>query len=107
MRHAETRVSAQEAAAREGAGMARYAVLRIAKVKTMGHVAGLGLHVERERETRNADEERRAHNERLAGTGDWCADVERRLADAPTMSLIAKTFQATHCFDHIAFPLQL
>ncbi len=39
--------------------MARYAVLRIAKVKTMGHVAGLGLHVERERETRNADEARR------------------------------------------------
>ena len=27
--------------------MARYAVLRIAKVKTMSHVAGLGMHVER------------------------------------------------------------
>ncbi len=65
--------------------MARYAVLRLAKVKTMGHVAGLGLHVERERETRNADEARRQENERLAGTGDWCADVERRLADAPTV----------------------
>jgi len=65
--------------------MARYAVLRIAKVKTMGHVAGLGLHVERERETRNADEARRAQNERLAGTGDWSADVARRLADAPTI----------------------
>ncbi len=24
-----------------------------------------------------------------------------------SMSLIAKTFQATYCFDHIAFPLQL
>ncbi len=44
--------------------MTRYAVLRIAKVKTMGHVAGLGLHVERERETRNADEERRAPSRR-------------------------------------------
>jgi len=65
--------------------VARYAVLRIAKVKTIGHVAGLGLHVERERETRNADEARRQENERLAGTGDWCADVERRLADAPTI----------------------
>jgi len=63
--------------------VARYAVLRIAKVKTIGHVAGLGMHVERERETRNADEARRQENERLAGTGDWCADVERRLADAP------------------------
>jgi len=63
--------------------MTRYAVLRISKVKTMGHVAGLGVHVERERETRNADEARRHENERLAGTGDWCADVERRLADAP------------------------
>jgi len=65
--------------------VARYAVLRIAKVKTMGHVAGLGLHVERERETRNADEARRTQNERLAGTGDWSADVARRLADAPTI----------------------
>jgi len=46
--------------------VARYAVLRIAKVKTMGHVAGLGLHVERERETRNADEARRQENERRA-----------------------------------------
>ena len=40
--------------------MAHYAIMRLAKVKTMGHVAGLGHHVERERETRNADGDSRA-----------------------------------------------
>jgi hypothetical protein len=59
-----------------------YAVMRIAKLKTMGEVGVLGKHNERERETRNADAARLGDNERLAGTGDWCADVERRLADA-------------------------
>jgi len=44
--------------------MTRYAVLRIAKVKTMGHVTGRGVHVERERKTRNADEARRAPSRR-------------------------------------------
>ncbi len=60
-----------------------YAIMRLSKVKTMAHVAGLGKHIERERETRNADSERTHLNERLAGSGDWHADVERRLAVAP------------------------
>jgi Plasmid recombination enzyme len=63
--------------------MANYAIMRSAKVKTMGQVAGLGKHVERERETLNADQELTYLNERLAGSGDWQADVEARLAVAP------------------------
>jgi hypothetical protein len=63
--------------------MANYAIMRSAKVKTMGQVAGLGKHIERERETLNADPERTDLNERLAGSGDWPADVEARLAVAP------------------------
>ncbi len=59
-----------------------YAVMRIAKLKTMGEVGALGRHNERTRETRNADAGRLGDNERLAGTGDWCADVEARLAVA-------------------------
>jgi len=59
-----------------------YAVMRIAKLKTMGEIGALGKHNERTRETRNADVGRLGDNERLAGTGDWCADVEARLAVA-------------------------
>jgi Plasmid recombination enzyme len=65
--------------------MAHYAIMRLAKVKTLGHVAGLGRHIERERETPNADSERTSLNERLAGTGDWSADVQARLDVAPTI----------------------
>ncbi len=61
--------------------MAHYAVMRIAKLKTMGDVASLGLHNERERGTPNADPELTAHNIRLAGSGDWVADVQSRLDD--------------------------
>ena len=62
-----------------------YAVLRVAKLKTMGEIGQLGKHNERTRETRNADEARLGDNVRLAGTGDWCADAQARLDDAPTL----------------------
>ncbi len=66
--------------------MARsFVVLHCQKVKTLGDVAGLGKHNERGRDTPNADPERTAANERLAGTGDWLADVKARLDDAPTI----------------------
>ncbi len=65
--------------------MAQYAVMRLGKLKTMGEVGGLGKHNERERETRNADGRRWGENERLVGTGDWCADVQARLDVAPTI----------------------
>jgi len=60
-----------------------YAVMRFNKLKTMGQVSSRGAHNERSRDTPNADEERRGENERLAGTGDWQADVQGRLDDAP------------------------
>jgi len=60
-----------------------YAVMRFNKLKTMGQVSSRGAHNERTRDTPNADEERRGENERLAGTGDWHADVQGRLDDAP------------------------
>jgi len=60
-----------------------YAVMRFAKLKSMGQVGALGKHNERERETRNADEARRSDNVRLAGSGDWCADVQARLDTVP------------------------
>jgi len=67
----------------KGALVSMYAVMRFAKLKTMGQVGALGKHNERERETRNADEARRGDNVRLAGSGDWCADVQARLDTVP------------------------
>ena len=62
-----------------------YAVMRFAKLKNMGQIKALGKHNERERETRNADEARREDNVRLAGSGDWCGDVQARLDTVPTI----------------------
>jgi len=64
---------------RRGGGVAQYAVLRIDKKHTIQEVAALGHHNERTRPTPNADPAR------LAGTGDWCGDVQARLAVAPTI----------------------
>jgi len=60
-----------------------YAVMRLGKLKSLGAVAATGQHNERERETRNADPDRRAENVRLVGSGDLQADVRGRLEDAP------------------------
>jgi len=60
-----------------------YAILRVAKLKTMGEIGALGHHNERTRDTPNADAERLQENVRLAGSGDWMADAQRRLDDAP------------------------
>ena len=62
-----------------------YAVMRFNKLKTMGQVSSRGAHNERTRDTPNADDERRGENERLDGSGDWRADVQARLDDAPTI----------------------
>src|SRR6266568_7337534 len=63
--------------------MSRYAILRIRKIHTFGQIGGLGKHMERDRETPNADPELSPLNERLAGSGDWLADVKSRVAVAP------------------------
>jgi hypothetical protein len=60
-----------------------YAILRVAKLKTMGEIGALGQHNERTRDTPNADAERLQENVRLVGSGDWMADAQRRLDDAP------------------------
>lgn len=60
-----------------------YAIMRLGKLKSLGAVAAAGWHNERQRHTPNADPERQAENVRLAGTGDWLADVQARLVDAP------------------------
>ncbi len=59
-----------------------YAILRVAKLKTMGNVGGQSSHVERLRETLNADPARIELNQRLAGTDSPLHDVQERLAAA-------------------------
>ncbi len=56
-----------------------FAVLHTKKLKTTGEIGGLGKHNERERDTPNADPDRLTLNERLAGSGDWLADVQALL----------------------------
>jgi len=59
-----------------------YAVMRVAKLKTVGEIGALGKHNERTRDTPNADDTRLQENVRLVGSGDWMADAQARLADA-------------------------
>lgn len=59
-----------------------YAIIRVAKMKSMGSVGGQSSHVERLRETPNADAQRLALNQRLAGTDSPVHDVQERLAAA-------------------------
>ncbi len=82
-----------------------YAVMRFNKLKTMGQVSSRGAHNERTRDTPNADGARRHENERLAGTGDWQADVQDRLDDAPTIrsnAVLALDFVFTASRDFFA-----
>jgi len=82
-----------------------YAVMRFNKLKTMGQVSSRGAHNERTRDTPNADGARRQENERLAGTGDWQADVQGRLNDAPTIrknAVLALDFVFTASRDFFA-----
>jgi len=51
-------------------------------VKEAGKIAAKGRHNERGRETPNADPDRLHENVRLAGSGDWLADVQARADEA-------------------------
>jgi len=51
-------------------------------VKEAGKIAAKGRHNERGRETPNADPTRSHENVRLAGSGDWLADVQARADEA-------------------------
>jgi hypothetical protein len=59
-----------------------FAIIRVGKLKTMGNVAGQGSHVERIRETPNADHDLKLLNNRLIGTADPAADVQVRFRQA-------------------------
>jgi len=56
-----------------------FAVLRTEKLKTPGNISSLGGHLERTKETLNADPELKVYNERLIGSGDLQADVQQRI----------------------------
>ncbi len=62
----------------------RYAILRVAKLKTMGNLHGVAQHHLRERETPNADPDRLDENEILIGadTAGGIAEDWRRVAPA-------------------------
>src|SRR6266702_1820282 len=78
--------------------MGRFAILRLHKIHTFGQIAGLGRHLERDRETPNADPELTPLNEHIVGSGDWVADVKARLAVAPIVrknAVLAVEFMIT------------
>lgn len=59
--------------------MPHYAIMRVAKIKTLGAVAAMEGHSERTRATLNADPSKRDANARLLGNGDVQADVQAKL----------------------------
>lgn len=59
-----------------------YAILRTAKLKTAGNLGGLNNHLQRLKETPNADQDLTYQNQQLRGSADLAADVEGRLAAA-------------------------
>jgi hypothetical protein len=58
-----------------------YIILRTAKQKTKGNIASLGQHLQRTRDTPNADPDLTHQNEILRGSADLLADVDARLAE--------------------------
>lgn len=60
-----------------------YAILRTEKLKTAGNIGGLNAHLQRTRDTPNADPELTHQNEVLRGSVDLLADVQARLEELP------------------------
>ena len=59
-----------------------FAICRTAKLGSSGAVGASGQHIERTRETKNAEAELREYNRRVAGSGDLWQDVQERMAEA-------------------------
>lgn len=59
-----------------------YAILRIDKIKSAGSAGGLSSHLERTRETPNADKDLEQYNKRVVGSGDLNKDIQNRIAEA-------------------------
>ena len=59
-----------------------FAILRLNKLKTFGNIGGLSAHIERTMDCPNADKSLQHLNEKFVGTGNLCADVQRRIESA-------------------------
>jgi len=60
-----------------------FAILRTTKLKTAGNIGGLNAHLQRTRDTPNADPDLTHENEVLRGSNDLVADVQARLDALP------------------------
>lgn len=58
-----------------------YAILRIAKLKSSGNIGACSQHMERTRETPNADQDLQKFNKRVIGSGDLNRDIQNRLEE--------------------------
>jgi hypothetical protein len=63
-----------------------YIILRSGKQKTKGNIATLGQHLQRTRDTPNADPDLTHQNEILRGSADLLADVNARLAEVEAVN---------------------
>ena len=63
-----------------------YIILRSGKLKTNGNIATLGQHLQRTRDTPNADPELTHLNQILRGSPDLLADVNARLAEVEAVN---------------------
>ena len=59
-----------------------FAILRLNKLKTFGNIGGLSAHIERTMDCPNADKSLQHLNQKFVGTGNLCADVQRRIESA-------------------------
>ena len=77
-----------------------YIILRTAKQKTKGNIASLGQHLQRTRDTPNADPDLTHQNEILRGSADLLADVDSRLAELEKVNGKPKK-NAVLCIEHL------
>lgn len=77
-----------------------YIILRTAKQKTKGNIASLGQHLQRTRDTPNADSELTHANSVLRGSADLLADVNGRLAELEEVNGKARK-NAVLCIEHV------
>lgn len=77
-----------------------YIILRTAKQKTKGNIASLGQHLQRTRDTPNADPDLTHQNEILRGSADLLADVDSRLAELEEVNGKPKK-NAVLCIEHL------
>ncbi|RZK43273.1 MAG: hypothetical protein EOO61_05070 [Hymenobacter sp.] len=77
-----------------------YIILRTAKQKTKGNIASLGQHLQRTRDTPNADPELTHENAILRGSADLLADVNSRLEELKAVNGELRK-NAVLCVEHL------